>query len=216
MKSTGTTAKGASIDRPYHHGDLASALLDAAECELTEKGVEGFSLRGVAKRAGVSHAAPAHHFHDVNGLLSAVATRGFERLVARQAAVRREADPGPRMQLGASALGYIAFAVENPALFRLMFGSLRPDFTGARLVQAAKAAFDDLLRQVASATSNPNPFEEDQSALVNIAAVWATAHGLADLLSAGRLPALSNLNEATRNEIILKIMERTLETRTED
>ena len=114
--------------RPYHHGDLAAALLDAGEAELAEKGVEGFSLRGVAKRAGVSHAAPAHHFGDARGLLTAIATRGFERLIARQQDFQREAPPIPRAQLEASGLGYVAFATENPALFRLMLGSFRHDF----------------------------------------------------------------------------------------
>jgi AcrR family transcriptional regulator len=211
MKSTDTTATAGSIDRPYHHGDLATALLDAAECELTEKGVEGFSLRGVAKRAGVSHAAPAHHFHDVNDLLSTLAARGFERLMARQLAVRRQCDPRPRVQLGASALGYIAFAVENPALFRLMFGSQRPDFTSEQLARVARAAFDDLVTQVTNATGNPNPPAKDHAALVDVAAVWAAAHGLADLLSAGRLPALRELPEAIRNDAVRKIMERTLD-----
>ena len=67
---------------PYHHGDLAAALLAAAEAELAEKGVEAFSLRSVAKRAGVSHAAPAHHFGDATGVLTALATEGFRRFLA--------------------------------------------------------------------------------------------------------------------------------------
>lgn len=212
MKTIDTKASAAAPHtRPYHHGDLASALLDAAERELTDKGFEGFSLRGVAKRAGVSHAAPAHHFRDVNGLLTELAARGFERLMSRQLAFRKKADPEPRAQIGASVLGYIAFAVENPALFRLMFGSQRPDFDGERLVQAARSAFDNLVALVAKATGNPDPPDKDHTALVDVAGVWAVAHGLADLLSAGRLPLLSNLPEAIRNQIILTIVERVAE-----
>ena len=60
----------------YHHGDLRAALLRAAEAELNEAGIEAFSLRRVAKRAGVSHAAPAHHFRDVRGLLTALSAEG--------------------------------------------------------------------------------------------------------------------------------------------
>jgi len=75
--------------KSYHHNDLAAELLRAAEVELLEKGVERFSLRAVAKRAGVSHGAPAHHFKDVTGLLSAIAAVGYERLVATQ--VERQA-----------------------------------------------------------------------------------------------------------------------------
>ena len=64
-------------ERAYHHGDLRKALLEAGEEELSERGGENFSMRGVAKRAGVSHAAPAHHFRDKAGLLTALAQRGF-------------------------------------------------------------------------------------------------------------------------------------------
>ena len=68
----------------YHHGDLRKALLVAAEAELVEKGLEGFTLRCCAKRAGVSHAAPAHHFKDANALLTALATEGYERFLRQK------------------------------------------------------------------------------------------------------------------------------------
>ncbi len=107
-------------DKPYHHGDLRAALLAAGEAELTEKGVEGFSLRAVAKRAGVSHAAPAHHFGDVGGLLTALAAEGFRRFQATLDA--REAGIGdPRERAVAAGLGYMEFAMARPALFRLVF-----------------------------------------------------------------------------------------------
>ena len=196
--------------RPYHHGDLANALLDAGEVELAEKGIEGFSLRGVAKRAGVSHAAPAHHFRDVDGLLTALAARGFERFLARQEMFRQKARREPRAQLQALGLGYVAFAMENPAVFRLMFGSTRPDFASERLGRAAQQAFEDLVRHVAGATGNPNRPEKDRDALVDVGAVWAMAHGLADLLVAGRLPSLGGLPERSRNQAILAILSRSL------
>ncbi len=116
-------------ERPYHHGNLFSVLLDSAEQELIERGIEGFSLRGVAKRANVSHAAPAHHFGDANGLLTALAARGFERFIQRQRDFRQRAPSDPRAQLEASGVGYVVFALENPAIFRLMFSSDRPTLT---------------------------------------------------------------------------------------
>ena len=174
-------------ERPYHHGDLASALLDASEAELAEKGIEGFSLRGVAKRAGVSHAAPAHHFGDVDGLLTALAARGFERFLARQQTFRQQARHEPQAQLQASGLGYVVFALENPALFRLMFGSRRPDFGSERLGRAANTAFEALVRQVADVTGNHTPPTKDRSVLTDVGAAWAIVHGLADLLASGRL-----------------------------
>jgi AcrR family transcriptional regulator len=66
----------------YHHGDLRAALIKAGEAVLAETGVTGFSLRAVAKRVGVSHSAPAHHFGDAKGLLDALATEGFRRFLA--------------------------------------------------------------------------------------------------------------------------------------
>src|SRR6478609_8578950 len=89
----------------YHHGDLRKALLDAAEAELAEKGLEGFTLRGCAKRAGVSHAAPAHHFKDANALLTALAAVGHERFVAAMRKRQSEAT-GQRGRFVASGLGY--------------------------------------------------------------------------------------------------------------
>ncbi|MCU0912422.1 MAG: TetR/AcrR family transcriptional regulator, partial [Rhodobacteraceae bacterium] len=99
--------------RPYHHGDLRAALLAAAEAELEARGIEAFSLRSVAKRAGVSHAAPAHHFGDAGGLLTALAAQGFRRFVANQAAHEDRAGADPAARLVESGLGYIAFAGAN-------------------------------------------------------------------------------------------------------
>lgn len=196
--------------RPYHHGDLASALLAAAEQELTERGVEGFSLRGVAKRAGVSHAAPAHHFRDVNGLLTELAARGFERLMARQQDFLRRARSGARAQIEAMGLGYVMFATENPALFRLMFGSQRPELRDDRLVKVARSAFDAFVAQVAGVTGNLNPPSKDRAALVDVAAAWAAAHGLADLLVGARLPSLANLPDAAKAIVIREVVGRSL------
>ena len=77
--------------KPYHHGDLRAALIAAAEAELIEKGADAFSLRGTAKRAGVSHAAPAHHFRDANALLDALA-EALVRLPEERAGRDREED----------------------------------------------------------------------------------------------------------------------------
>ena len=208
--STGDHAPGAPAPQRYHHGDLASALLDAGEAELADKGIEAFSLRGVAKRAGVSHAAPAHHFDDANGLLNAIAARGFERFVARQQDFRRHAAPTARAQMTASGQGYIAFALENPALFRLMFGSDRTDFGCAPLKSAAEAAFDDLARHVAAVTGRASSAPDDPAALADVASAWAMAHGLADLLVAGRLRLLAELPDPVREGVLAAILDRAL------
>jgi len=200
--------------RPYHHGDLATALLDAAENELAERGIEAFSLRAVAKRAGVSHAAPAHHFKDVQGLLTALAARGFERFVQRQSAFRRRAEKDARSQLVASGQGYVVFAMENPALFRLMFGSNRTNFEDQHLGRAVSRAYGDLVVHVARARGLDARAVEDGHAqldadfMEDVAACWAVAHGLADLLVAGRMESIRTLPAKARQSAIAAVIRR--------
>lgn len=187
--------------RSYHHGDLRAALLAAAEEELAARGVEGFSLRQVAKRAGVSHAAPAHHFGDAAGLLTALAAEGFRQFLAAQAAREAQAAPDPASQLVAAGLGYVDFAMARPALFRLLWQSERPDFGNAELGQAARAAFQHLVDQV-MATGGRSTADE--------AAAWAMAHGLADLLASGRLESLGSMTAQARDEMVAAIIRRVL------
>jgi AcrR family transcriptional regulator len=184
--------------KPYHHGDLRLALLVAAEAELAEKGVEGFSLRQVAKKAGVSHAAPAHHFGDAKGLLTALAAEGYARFLAAQAAREEQAAPDASSQLMAAGLGYVDFALTRPALFRLLFGSDRPDYADPSLAQAADAAFLHLEQQIHACGG-------DQS---DLTAVWALTHGLADLLAAGRLKPLQGLPPAARDAALVSLISR--------
>ena len=134
----------------YHHGDLRAALITAGEAVLAETGVDGFSLRSVAKRVGVSHSAPAHHFGDAKGLLDALATEGFRRFLAAMEA-RQAAEPSaePRKKLLASGLGYLDFAVSSPALFRLMFATERSQAKSEELTAAARASFTHLADSVA-------------------------------------------------------------------
>jgi AcrR family transcriptional regulator len=187
--------------RPYHHGDLRAALLAAAEAELAERGIEAFSLRQVARRAGVSHAAPAHHFGDAGGLLTALAAEGYQQFLAAQARREATAAPDARAQLVAAGLGYVDFALTRPALFRLMFGSSRPDFDDPGLNQAASAAYTHLADQVHRAGGR---------SVTEEAAVWALAHGLADLLAAGRLKTIAAFEQPARDAAIAAIITRAL------
>ncbi|MEM7524535.1 MAG: TetR/AcrR family transcriptional regulator [Pseudomonadota bacterium] len=192
-------------DRPYHRADLAESLLREAETELEEKGVEGFSLRGVAKRAEVSHAAPAHHFGDAAGLLTALATRGFEKLLQTQQA--REAafeDSGDRFV--ASGLGYVDFAVAHPALFRLMFSSRRVQKDENAYETRAQAAFDHL-RAFASEQGGGDPFV-DEEARATLIAAWAIVHGLADLMINKRPTMLLEMDPETRDRVLTKVISR--------
>jgi AcrR family transcriptional regulator len=193
--------RGMTDEKPYHHGDLRSALLAAAEAELAARGIEAFSLRAVAKRAGVSHAAPAHHFGDVNGLLTALAAEGFRQFLAAQSAREARAPTDARSQLIAAGLGYIDFAIQRPALFRLLWGSKRPDFADTHLSAAATAAYKHLIDQVWAAGG---------TTVADESAVWAIAHGLADLLAAGRMRSIGSMTQAERDAAITAIISRAL------
>jgi AcrR family transcriptional regulator len=194
--------------RSYHHGDLRHALLQAAERELAEKGIEGFSLRGVAKRAQVSHAAPAHHFKDVTGLLTGLAATGFRRFVEAQATRQKAARPDARSQLIAAGLGYVDFATAHPALFRLIFSSKRPDFTNGELKTAASEAFERLVRNV-QAVAGADP-RSDEKAMLDVMAAWATAHGIADLINGGRAKFLSRATRRQREAMVSELISRAI------
>jgi len=170
-------------DRTYHHGDLRRALLAAAEAELAEKGVEGFTLRGCAKRAGVSHAAPAHHFKDAAALLTALAAEGFTRFITAMEK-RRDAETTPRRRLIGCGLGYLDFARANPALFGLMFSSKRPDHDDPELGKVARRSFS-VLTEAVCAVSGADPLV-DRSAMLDAMTTWSVVHGLAHLSLAGQ------------------------------
>ena len=193
----------------YHHGDLREALLVAGEEELKEKGVEGFTLRGCAKRAGVSHAAPAHHFRDAGALLTALAAVGFTRFMAAMEARRSAAPANPRERLIALGLGYIDFATSEPALFRLMFASDRPNFDDPELHRVASSSFAMLVESVA-AVRGGDPFGE-KAAILDVAAAWSMVHGIADLALAGQMKFLDEAGLAGDLEAVYRnLIERIL------
>jgi AcrR family transcriptional regulator len=202
-----TTPSEPRIERSYHHGDLRRSLLVAAEAELEEKGIEGFSLRGCAKRAGVSHAAPAHHFGDVSGLLAALAAEGFDRFMAAITARQQEADPRDEAaRLVKSGLGYVAFARDNPALFNLMFTSKRPDFGEEHLSRAAAAAFAQLVDGVGAVRADDAL--RSPEGRTDIAATWAMAHGLASLVLSGRLKFMQGQDGTIDDALIENVLRR--------
>jgi len=197
----------------YHHGDLASELLQAARLVLAENGLESFSLRTVAKRAGVSHGAPAHHFKDVNGLLTELAALGYEHMAKMIEARQIEATVDPELQIVAAGIGYIDFAIENPSLFRLMFSSERPDRNNARFAEASMTAFDLLVTHVSNLFGLDLP--NDPMAMRQVMTSWALVHGLAELVISGRaeIPlGFGQLTKAEREIILSDIMLRALKS----
>ena len=130
-------------ERPYHHGSLRDELLSTAEQTLREHGQDELSLRELARRAGVSHAAPRRHFRDRQALLDALAITGFERLGAQLETAIEAADDGFSPRLHATVGAFVRFATRDAALLELMFSTKHRD--GAEEVrEAAAAAFGPL------------------------------------------------------------------------
>ena len=175
----------ASTKRGYHHGDLRRAIIDAAEAELAERGLDGFSLRRISARVGVSHTAPAHHFRDVAGLIHALAERGFRRLLECMIAREATAPQTAHDQLIASGLGYLEFARAHPALFRLIFGLPKGPDPDKDVRAAGEAAFMHLARNVA-ALRGAEPLAHP-AAHEEVLACWTRVHGFAELMLAGHI-----------------------------
>jgi len=155
----------------YHHGSLHEALLDAAEQLLPSRGPEALTLREVARRAGVSHGAPYHHFPSRDALLAAVAERGF---IGLGEAMETATGTTPRDRLAAICEAYVGFAAKHPTRFRLMFGPLlarKSEFPG--LQAAGEKAFALLL----AASQEVAPAQAMPLALAG----WSMAHGLSYL-----------------------------------
>ncbi len=170
------------LHKAYHHGDLHEKLLSAGEAALAEMPVEQVSLREIARRAGVSHAAPKHHFPTMGHLLGEIAARGFTNFIK----VLAEAADGaptqtPDARLMAMGRAYFRFAESNPAVYRLMFGGRDQCVMTPHLVEASFAAWNQLVDAVTAVTG---PARANAAVLH----VWSSVHGLSMLKLAQRLP----------------------------
>jgi AcrR family transcriptional regulator len=179
-----------SQERPYHHGDLRRAIVKAALEILSETQSLDFSLRELARRAGVSHNAPYKHFADKRELLSAVSAAGFEMLTKRMAReMARLSDP--REQLFAMLRAYIDHGVENPALYSLMFGGYLggPDRSRPAIELAEAEKTKALLAGVIIAgglgRAIPQTPRNERKIAGAILACWSLVHGLTLLLADG-------------------------------
>ncbi|WP_410809860.1 TetR/AcrR family transcriptional regulator [Micromonospora sp. 067-2] len=162
--------------RTYHHGNLRQALLAAALVAIEEVGPASLSLRDLARRAGVSHAAPAHHFGDKAGLLTALAAQGFDLLAQALAEARDD--------LLDAGVAYVDFAVGHRAHFEVMFRPELQRTDDAELVTAQGRARAALRAGVAASLASGEPADSDRNSL----AAWSIAHGFATLWLAGALP----------------------------
>ena len=142
-------------------------------------------MRGCARRAGVSHAAPAHHFKDVRALLTEIATIAFDRLSASMEAYAAGIEPGTLDYIDAIGRGYLAFAIAHPASFHLLFRSAALDCDDKRYESAGERAFAYPVRGVGAYRGSADPMS-DPSLAAEVIGIWSMVHGLADLTLAGQ------------------------------
>lgn len=153
----------------YHHGDLKAVILAQAAELVAERGADGVSLRELARTAGVSHAAPAHHFTDRRGLFTALAAQGWQMLAAALDQARPEFLDAAR--------AYVRFAVQHPGHFEVMFDRSLVDPHNPELIAAQSAAGAELASGVGT-LDDPRAGEDPQAAAL---AAWSLAHGFAML-----------------------------------
>src|SRR5512142_1223509 len=164
--------------RPYHHGDLRRALVDAARRIIEAEGPTALSLRAVAREAGVSPAAPYHHFKDKAELLTAVADEGWRRLDEVMAKAKAEA-PSLRDTMTSLGVAYVCFARDNPALYRVMYDTARDAEALPEHMQKGEDSAYCRVRDTLVEAGADGDAEVDLE-LATIAA-WCAAHGLAEM-----------------------------------
>jgi AcrR family transcriptional regulator len=182
VSSNATSSRPVGI---HFQGDLRQALIDAAAAALADVGPEDLSLRALARSIGVSHAAPAHHFGDKAGLLTAVATEGFELFTEHLVQALSDVAPEPLHSFPKLGRAYAEFAQLHPGHFAVMF---RPALTRGEddaYAKASEAAFGVLQRHVEACQQSGWRAGADTRILAN--AAWALAHGITVLRSQGSL-----------------------------
>jgi len=208
---------------PYHHGDLRRTLLDAARDLAVEQGIDSFTLREVARRAGVSHAAPYHHFADKAALVEALTVETYRRLTEAISYACEQTKGTTLDRLLAIGVAYVEFAVGHPAEFRLMsrFGICedplleKPMDIADRspVEEAAHGAYTVLIRTIHEGQEAKQVNQDNMESLA--LTCWATVHGLATLILDGliRKSPYSTMSTGEIAGIILQTLQKGLEIR---
>ena len=180
IENLNAVKKGDASRQSYHHGNLRASLIEAALEIIEEVGPDAFSLRAAARRAGVSPAAPAHHFGDTRGLLTVIATIGFDELGD---ALEAAGGSNRRAIMVAQCHAYMRFALAKPGLFRLMWRKAALDLDDPDHIAAARRAFaisDRVVRGDDAAPALP-----DDPLLAPTIACWSMVHGFVALIIDG-------------------------------
>ena len=184
---------------PYHHGHLREALVAGAQELIEEVGVESLTIRGLAERVGVSHAAPQYHFVDKASLLVAVATEGFRELSRALEDIETGSDPVEAFV--AMGRTYVNFAFASPQRYRLMFASDIPELKAGNpeFCEASGAAFSLLTGAIARYQNEPDASAERVTAAAFFA--WSSVHGAVMLQLDGTFPRAFHIEDAEESAV---------------
>jgi AcrR family transcriptional regulator len=188
-------------EKKYHHGDLKNALIEAGAEILSKEGVNGLSLRKVASKAGVSHAAPYAHFPDKQTLIAAISTEGYRMLYERIEAAVQRSGGDPARELVEAAWAYVSFAISDPAHFKVTIsGVVEKEKEYPAFVEMSKKTFGLVVRIVgdcqAAGILKPGPAD------VSAVSVWSIVHGIATLLIEDQI-SHTVLDRMTVRELLL-------------
>lgn len=186
--------------QPYHHGDLPVALITAAVSLISQQGISKLSLREVARIAGVSHGAPAHHFGDKKGLFTAIAAEGYRRRTQRMKEALLDTEGSDINKLVIIGRAYVLFAVDEPAFFEVMYQRELVNDEDPELTNAIDASGNLLLELVSTGKKRASI----STALSNKDFIksWALVHGIATLWLSG------SMGDPTNHKELEKILDR--------
>jgi AcrR family transcriptional regulator len=188
--------------RAYHHGALRASLLSAAEALIEERGLDRFSLRETARRAGVSPAAPAHHFGDSRGLLTAIATEGFQAL--SDALEKADVGNDHEARIKSQGRAYVRFALARPARFTLMWRKAILDVDDPAYIEAGDRAFHILDRSVRG--QNAGSSGPRDPALAPSIACWSIVHGFALLALDGAFGSEKGAPQLAAKDLLPQVL----------
>jgi AcrR family transcriptional regulator len=193
----------------YHHGDLRAALLEAALAVIAEIGPQGLSIREVARRAGVSHAAPYRHFADRDELILAVVEQGFDLMQQTMQTEKAAAPADPLNQFAASGLAYVNFALAHPAYYRVMFsGDLLSSTGHLSLQHTSHEALQEMVANIAQCQQLGVVRKGDP--ITQALTILSTIHGFVSLVNDNRIVHLIDKAyslESIRDAVLTSIFE---------
>lgn len=191
-------------EKSYHHGDLKNALIQAGIKILAEEGIEGFSLRKVAREAGVTHSAPYAHFADKQALIAAISTDGYRKVYERINAVVEQFPDDPLRQFIETAWVYVSFGFDEPDHFKITFsGSVEREREYPALVEMTGKTFD-ALRQLIIRCQQADLIDRGEPDLAAVT-VWGFVHGFVHLIQESMVSHVVTNRYSKREMLILSL-----------